>query len=342
MNYDVVVVGAGLFGCTVARRCADAGKRVLVLEASDEIGGNCFIESDGTHRHGPHLFHTNSKEAWNWMARFQPWHQYQHRVLSLVDSVPVSVPFCMHTFRHFWGCTTIREARHIIEKETSPYRRPHYTNAEAYGLGNFGPTLYEKMIMPYTVKQWGLDPADVPASVIARIPLRFSWDDRYFTDEYQGVMDYGAACRAMLDGIDVKLREPLLPDEALKMGKQLVWSGRLDAFLRDPLPYRSLTFRVDGSHDDLGIGQLNTPSIDVTHTRIVQARHFGLHPRCPTTVFEYPTDEGHPYYPVEDRRAEEARKIAESRGVILGGRLGSHQYFNMDQVICQALKKAPV
>lgn len=334
--YDFTVVGAGIFGCTFARVAAETGFKVLLLEKSGVVAGNCYIAPDGRHVHGPHLFHTNDAVVWQFVNRFGDFNSYQHRVKTVAaDGAVYTVPFCMSTFQEMWGCATIAEAREQVKAQLVPCAHP--TNFEEYALANFGRDLYEVLLEGYTTKQWGRHPRTVPASVAARIPIRYSWDDRYFTDKYQGVCDYTKMCANMVSHQNIELKL-CTPFDGQWSGR-LVWSGRLENLYPDlpPLRYRGLFFRTERltSENDLGIGQMNYAHTSPTFTRAVAPYYFGQ--KCDYITYETPDDHSlHPYYPDGGDLAPYIER-AKAGGVILGGRLGSHRYQNMDQTVAQAM-----
>jgi UDP-galactopyranose mutase len=340
--YDFLIVGAGLFGAVCARELTDQGKRVLVIEKRDHIAGNCYDETvDGIrmNRYGGHIFHTRSRRIWEYASRFTAWRQYEHRVKVSHKNRVYSFPVNLMTLHQIYGITTVGEARELMEQ-------PKVTKH-----------LFDTFFDGYTRKQWGMDPADVPGGVLDRIPYRLTWDDRYFDDDYQGlpVDGYTAWIGRMLDGIPVYTQaEYLLDREAWdREAKQTIYSGPLDTlyrFDRGRLEYRSLSFetmKIDREYYQ-GCATMNYTGIETPWTRIMEWKCFNP-VNVPHTLItrEYPRphDAGRePYYPVRTKmnvkRYQEYRERAESEGLIVGGRLGSFQYLNMDQVIGQALATA--
>lgn len=336
MTTDYLVVGAGLFGATCARVLADAGKSVQVIERRDHIAGNCFDENYGgcyVNRYGGHIFHTNSRRIWDFLGRFTEWRQYEHRVKAWHDGKLYSFPPNLMTF-------------------------------EQMGL-HPGPVaeqaIRDTFFVGYTAKQWGKPIAEVPPSVIKRIPIRYNYDDRYFGDRYQGMPEQGYTRMVgrMLDGIPVELGADFVSDVDYwrrKAGK-VIYSGRLDELFqhsRGSLEYRSLEHQTEtyGTDDYQGCATVNFSDASIRFTRIMEWKHFGWRgvPKGETVITtEYPQawegGRNEPFYPVEDdanlaRQAAYASDAAALKWLRYGGRLGSHKYWNMDQVVAQAIAVA--
>ncbi len=355
--YDYVVVGAGPFGCTFARLAAEAGRHVLLVDRRDGVGGNCatrLVEGIHVHEYGPHQFHTSSREVWDWVNRFAEFNSYQAHVAARVEAGDLySFPLNLWTFRELWGTQTWFDAKERIEA-TKEYGQPQDT-VEGWCLANIGRELYELFIEGYTRKQWRRDPAELPASLVRRLPVRSTFDARYFSDRYQGIplSGYTRLFENMIDGprIDTLLAHDFFEDRRLfeKLARTVVYSGKVDALLDyrfGDLEYRTLRFEhqtLEGDHQ--GIAIVNDTSASRLWTRTVEHKHFvgGSHSKTVVTR-EYPeafTRDAEPYYPVFDD--ENQRRYARYREAalglpkyVLGGRLGTYQYLDMHQVIAQA------
>jgi UDP-galactopyranose mutase len=352
---DYLVAGAGLYGSVFGRTVAEQGRKVLVIDRRAHPGGNIWsyeLEGIQVHSYGPHAFHTNSPEIWNYVNRFAEFNGYRHKVKANFRGKIYSLPFNMATFHQFWGVTTPAEAQKVLKRKQRKIEKPR--NMEEWAVANVGREIYESLIYGYTKKQWRREPKDLPASILRRIPVRFDWNDDYHNDAYQGVpiKGYGHLIENVLDGLDFKnLTE--LESGWEKYAKKLVYSGSLDelfGYKHGLLEYRSLDFLteiVDG--DFQGCTQMNYTSDDVPYTRIVEAKHFvGLKSKKSVITYEYPK-EWHPeaqrYYPINDRKNNAVfekykKEAAKHDNIIYGGRLGSFRYMDMDQVIASALHDA--
>lgn len=358
MGFDVCVVGAGFAGSVIAERLAnEAGKRVLVLDRRDHIGGNAYDEQDAAgiliHRYGPHIFHTNSLEIFTYLSRFTAWRPYEHRVLAQVRDQLVPIPINRTTVNRLFGLDlrTDEEVQRFYEERAEPITQRR--TSEDVVVGTVGRELYELFFRGYTRKQWGLDPSQLDASVTARVPTRTNTDDRYFTDRYQAMPrdGYTAMFRRMLDHPRIEVRTGVdfhaIRDQ-LDYG-ELVYTGPVDAYFDHrfgKLPYRSLRFEFETLPQEqvLPVGTVNEPDeTAVPYTRTTEFKHLTgqVHPQT-TIVREYPTAEGDPYYPIpRPENAERYRQYealaAETPGVWFVGRLATYKYYNMDQVTGQAL-----
>lgn len=352
MRYNALIVGAGLYGATVARTLLDAGWRVLVIERREHVAGNCYDEvADGqlVSRFGGHIFHTADARLWAYVQRFGAWRATAHTVLAEVGRRVLSFPINLMTLHQLWGVTTEAEARAEVERRRLPQPDPH-ASMEAWCLHTIGPELYETFIRGYTTKQWGRSPAALPASIVRRLPVRYTWDARYFSDPFEGVPvdGYTALVERMLDGADVYLGVDYLANRARwdAYAPVTVYSGPLDALYGHcygPLAYRSLTFAYQ-TGASLGVPTLNAPGLDVPHTRRVDfaAIRREAHP-AHVVMTETPAAEGEPMYPVRDaanaaRHAEYEALAAKEPRLLVGGRLGAYSYLDMHQAIAMGLK----
>ena len=357
MSYDVVVVGAGFAGSVVAERLAsEAGKRVLVVDRRDHIGGNAYDELDDAgiliHRYGPHIFHTNSAEIHSYLSRFTDWLPYEHRVLASVRGQLLPIPINRTTVNRLYGLDlrTDAEVERFYAERAEPGRRK---TSEDVVVGAVGRELYELFFRGYTRKQWGLDPSQLDASVTARVPTRTNDDDRYFTDRFQAMPadGYTAMFERMLAHPRIEVRTGV-EFEAVRETvdyDQLVYTGPIDEYFGyrfGRLPYRSLRFEFE----TLPIrrfqptGTVNYPDEhEVPWTRITEFKHLtGQRHASTTIVREFPVATGDPYYPIprpaNAARYERYRQLADATpGLVLVGRLASYRYYNMDQVVGQAL-----
>ncbi len=361
MGVDYVIVGTGLFGSVFARRVAEAGYSVLLVDRRTHIGGNCYsqrVDGVDVHCYGPHIFHTDNERVWRFVNRFARFNQYRHRGVVRSGDRLFSFPINLLTLQQLWGVTTPEEAQLRLASKREPIDRPG--NLEEWALSQVGRELYEMFIRGYTIKQWGRDPRELPMSILRRIPVRLTWDDSYFDDLYQGIPidGYTRLFENLLDHplIEVETRIDFFAhrNELASMGRRLVYSGKIDEFFNyrfGALDYRSLRFETERLNGDFqGAATVNYADVERPYTRIVEHKHFALQ-KCQRTVItrEYPqTYEpgGEAFYPIGDARnlarLKRYRVLARSEApsVVFGGRLGSYQYFDMHQVIAQALHEA--
>jgi UDP-galactopyranose mutase len=366
MRPNILVVGAGLSGATIAERCAAAGANVVVIEKRGHIGGNCYDEIDATtgirvNRYGAHLFHTNDEEVWNYVQRFGEWVRWEHRVVADVSGTLVPVPVNCTTVNSLFEAAIHTEAGMADWLATAQIPCASPKNSEEVALSRVGGPLYELLFRPYTWKQWGKEPAELEPEVLARIPVRPNFDPRYFTDKFQALPKFGYTeiVRKMLDHprISVRLNSAWenFQSSAEFSPDQIVFTGPIDTFFADvglpKLEYRSIDFewtRIPNCGFYQPNSVVNYPDPLNPYTRCVEYKHF-LHQQSDWTIIsrERTCDDGEPYYPVptEANRelykkyaelALEARKGAGAT-VHFIGRLASYKYFNMDQAIRAAL-----
>lgn len=354
--FDYLIVGAGFAGSVLAERlAADAGKQVLICDVRPHIGGNAYdhYNDDGilVHKYGPHIFHTNSRDVFDYLSRFTPWRPYQHRVKASVDGQLVPMPINLDTINQIFGLRlSTFEVEGFLASLAEP--REHIRTAEDVVVSKVGRELYQKFFRGYTRKQWGLDPSELDASVTARVPTRTNRDDRYFTDTYQAMPLHGYTrmFERMLvhPNIKVLLNTDYRAIVDVIPFREMIYTGPIDAFFDERfgrLPYRSLKF-VHETHDTPVYQQapvINYPN-DEAYTRVTEFKYLTgqEHPRT-SIVYEYPQAEGDPYYPVprpENTQVyEQYKALAEATpGVHFVGRLATYKYYNMDQVVAQALK----
>jgi len=360
-KYDVMIVGAGISGCAVAERYANLlNKKVLIIEKRDHIGGNCYdyINEIGIliPKYGPHFFHTNDTDVWNYVSQFTEWREYEHRVLSFVDSKLVPVPVNIKTVNDLFDLNmkTGKEMVEWLDLNSTKIENPK--NSEEAAMSKVGKILYEKLFKFYTKKQWDMWPAELDAEVMNRIPVRISFDDRYFSDKYQAMPKegYTKLFEKMLNNKNIEVR--LNTDygevkDSIEVFKKIFFTGPIDGFfgynLGEKLQYRSLRFEFETIDREYYQSQttINYPSLNVPYTRITEPKYSTGQKSSRTTIIkEYPTWEGEPYYPVPSKRNQdlykeyqkEAEKL-ESKGIYFVGRLANYKYFNMDQAFKNAL-----
>jgi UDP-galactopyranose mutase len=354
--FDYLIVGAGFAGSVLAERLASQlDKRVLVVDKRAHIAGNMYDHYDDAgllvHKYGPHIFHTNSRDVFDYLSHFTAWRPYEHRVLASVDGQRVPIPINLDTVNRLYGLSlTALELADFFAARAEPCAQPR--TSEDVVVGKVGRELYEKFFRGYTRKQWGLDPSELDASVTARVPTRTNRDDRYFTDTYQAMPLHGYTrlFERLLNHpqISVMLNTDYREIAGLIPHRDLIYSGPIDAFFEyryGKLPYRSLEFRFE-THDRPNVqpvGTVNYPN-EHPYTRSTEFKFLTgqEHPKT-SIVYEIPRAEGDPYYPVP--RPENAALYrrykalaAATPGVRFVGRLGTYQYYNMDQVVAQALK----
>jgi UDP-galactopyranose mutase len=356
-QYDVMVVGAGFAGAVMAERlAAGSNKRVLVVDRRPHVGGNAYdvLNEDGifVHRYGPHIFHTNSQDIIEYLSRFTEWRAYEHRVLASVDGMLVPIPINRITLNKLYqlDLKSDEEAAAFLDSRAEPVEIVQ-TSADVV-ISAVGPELYEKFFRGYTRKQWGMDPSELDKAVTARVPTRTNTDDRYFTDSFQAMPAQGftAMFERMLDhpNIDLLLGVDYGEARAAYPHDHLVFTGPIDEYFGyrfGKLPYRSLQFQHETLDQEWfqSVAVVNYPSEDVPYTRVTEYKHLTGQTAAKTSLtYEYPSAEGDPYYPIP--RAEnqalfkryEALAIAQS-DVTFVGRLATYRYYNMDQVVGQAL-----
>lgn len=353
--FDYLIVGAGFAGATMAERLAAHGdKRVLICDKRPHIGGNAFdcYDEHGIliHKYGPHIFHTNSAEVFNYLSRFTQWRPYQHRVRASVDGQMVPIPINLDTINQLYGTAfTSLELEDFFASVAEP-RQPLKTSEDVI-VNRVGRELYEKFFRNYTRKQWGLDPSELDASVTARVPVRTNRDDRYFTDTYQSMPLHGYTrmFEKMLahPNIHVLTNSDYRDIKALVPHQHLIYTGPVDEYFDyrfGKLPYRSLRFQWEtrDTPQAQAAPVINHPN-DHLYTRVTEFKYLSgqEHPKT-TLVYEYPTDVGDPYYPVPTAANaalySQYQALAEATPEVqFLGRLGTYKYYNMDQVVAQAL-----
>ena len=352
--FDDLIVGAGFAGGVLAERLANMGRKVLIVDKRAHIGGNAFDKFDDAgiliHPYGPHIFHTNSSEVFDYLSRFTAWRPYQHRVLASVDGQELPIPINLDTVNRMYNLNLSSfELEAFFERVAE--KREKILTSEDVVIAKVGRELYEKFFRGYTRKQWALDPSELDASVTARVPTRTNRDDRYFTDTYQAMPLHGYTrmFEKMLAHPNIKVMTQTDYREIMDFVpfSRMIYTGPIDAFFDckfGKLPYRSLEFRHQTLAQDQyqKVGTVNYPN-DYQYTRISEFKHITGQTHSSTSiVFEYPQAEGDPYYPIPRpenkalyKRYEEAANLEQK--VVFVGRLATYQYYNMDQVVAQAL-----
>lgn len=357
-QYDYLVVGAGLSGAVFANAAKQAGKSVLVIDRREHIAGNVYTEEvDGinVHKYGAHIFHTSRKDVWNYVNRFAEFNNYINSPIANYHGKMYNMPFNMNTFCKIWpDVVTPADARAKIAEQVAQENISNPENLEEQALSLVGRDIFETLVKGYTEKQWGRDCKDLPASIIKRLPCRFTFDNNYFNDRYQGIPvgGYTKMVERMLDGIEVHcgVEYADLIANRPDVASRIIYCGPIDAYFNyelGHLEYRSLRFETEAldESDHQGVAVVNYTAREVPYTRIIEHKHFEFGTQ-PTTIItrEYPADwkpGDEPYYPINDARNEDLYKkyseLAEQEGdVVFAGRLGGYKYYDMDKAIAAA------
>ena len=358
MNYDYLIVGAGLYGAIFARELTDAGKKVLVIDKRDHVAGNIYTESvEGinVHKYGAHIFHTNDKRAWEYVTRFADFNRYTNSPVANYKGELYSLPFNMYTFNKMWGVVTPDEAAAKIEEQRKAAGITEPKNLEEQAISLVGTDIYEKLIKGYTQKQWGRPCTELPSFIIKRLPVRLTFDNNYFNALYQGIPmgGYTKMIENMLEGIEVKLGVDFLEnrEELSKIAAKIVYTGPIDAYFDyklGTLEYRSVRFETEllDMPNFQGNAVVNYTDAETPYTRIIEHKFFEFGTQEKTVISREYSSEwkrgDEPYYPVNDDKNgalyQEYKKLADNEGnVIFGGRLGEYKYYDMDAVVIRAL-----
>jgi UDP-galactopyranose mutase len=359
MKYDYLIVGSGLYGAVCAYELTKAGKKCLVIEKRPNIGGNIYtenVEGINVHKYGAHIFHTSDKKIWDYINQFAEFNNYINQPVARYKNECYNMPFNMNTFTKLWSDVfTPAEAKAKIESERAESYVENPSNLEEQAINLVGKTIYEKLIKGYTEKQWGRKCNELPAFIIKRLPVRFTFDNNYFNDRYQGIPvgGYTKIIEKMLEGVEVKLNCDFFDDKEkyLSMAKKVIYTGAIDRYYDycfGALEYRSVRFETEVLDTDnyQGNAVINYTSSDVPFTRIIEHKHFEFGKQEKTVISrEYSStwkkgDE--PYYPVNDEKNntlyQKYKALSEKdKNVIFGGRLGQYKYFDMHVVIANAL-----
>ena len=368
MKYDYLIVGAGLFGAVFAREARKKGKRCLVIDKRQEIAGNIYTEEKAgiqVHKYGAHIFHTSNKKVWEYVQQFAEFNHYVNSPVAVYKDELYNLPFNMNTFSKMWGIQTPAQAKEKIASQIANLHITEPQNLEEQALSLVGPDVYEKLIKGYTEKQWGRDCKDLPAFIIKRLPLRFIYDNNYFTDPYQGIPKggYTQIVEKLLTDIPVKLGisyKDFLQENAAKGAEadsfeKVLYTGMIDEYFDyclGELQYRSLKFEEEflpGEANYQGNAVVNFTEREVPYTRIIEHKHFEFGTQPDTVITrEYPAEwkrGDEPYYPVNDERnntlfAKYEELAQKEKNVLFGGRLGQYRYYDMEKVIDAALQMA--
>jgi UDP-galactopyranose mutase len=360
-KYDYVVVGAGLFGATFAHQARQAGKRCLVIDKRAHKGGNIYckdVEGINVHYYGAHIFHTNDKPIWDFVNSFVEFNRYTNSPVANHEGKLYNLPFNMNTFYQLWGVITPEEAQAKIQEQIASLGITEPRNLEEQALMLVGSDIYEKLIKGYTEKQWGRSATELPAFIIKRLPVRFTFDNNYFNDKYQGIPigGYNKLADGLLEGIDVRLDTDFFKDRDYfrSIADKIVYTGPLDEYYDyrfGELEYRSLRFEHQTLEKEnfQGNAVVNYTERDIPYTRIIEHKHFEFGTQKHTVItYEYPANWQRgmePYYPMNDekntKRYKQYSELAEQESnVLFGGRLAEYRYYDMHQVIGSALAKA--
>ena len=359
-KYDYLIVGAGIFGSIFAYEAKKRGKKSLVIDKRSHVAGNMYtenIEGINVHRYGAHIFHTNSKDVWDYINQFAEFNRYTNAPVAIYKNELYNLPFNMNTFNKMWGVTTPAQAKEKIEHERKNSNIEKPKNLEEQAISLVGKDIYEKLIKGYTEKQWGRDAKDLPSFIINRLPVRFTYDNNYFNDKYQGIPigGYTQIIEKMLLDVEVELNVDYFDcrEHYDSIAGKIVFTGMIDEYYEykyGVLDYRSLKFE----HEKLNVSNyqgnavVNYTERKIPYTRIIEHKHFEYGDQKDTVITkEYPaswTKGDEPYYPINnDKNNELYRKYKEladeEENVIFGGRLAEYKYYDMHQVIAAALIK---
>lgn len=360
MKYDYLIAGAGLFGSVFAYEAKKRGKKCLVVDRRNHTGGNIYCEQqDGIniHKYGAHIFHTSNKKVWDYVNQFAEFNNYINSPVANYNGEIYNLPFNMNTFSKMWGVSTPQQAEAIInEQKKVIVREPQ--NLEEQAISLVGTDIYTKLIKGYTEKQWGRKCTELPAFIIKRLPVRYTYDNNYFNDKYQGIPigGYNKIIEKMLEDIDVELNcdYNICFDKDQKIAEKVIYTGAIDEYFNyelGHLEYRGLKFETERLEQEnyQGVAVMNFTDSETPYTRIIEHKHFEFGKQLVTYITrEYPQDwklGEEAYYPVNDDKNQQLyakyKELADKeKNVIFGGRLGEYKYYDMDKVIESALSLA--
>lgn len=359
MKYDYLIVGAGLFGAVFAYEMKKIGKKCLIIEKRNHIGGNIYTELEeniNVHKYGAHIFHTNNKEVWEYINQFSEFNRFTNSPIANYNGELYNLPFNMNTFYQMWGVKTPEEAKVKIEEQKAESHIKNPKNLEEQAISLIGKDIYEKLVKGYTEKQWGRKCNELPSFIIKRLPVRFTYDNNYFDDSYQGIPigGYTKIIEKMLENIEVKLNTNFFDEKDywLNVADKIIFTGMIDEYYDycyGELEYRGLNFEFETLNIEnyQGNAVINYTDSKTPYTRIIEHKHFE-NSKSPKTIItkEYPkswTKGEEAYYPMNDKKNTQLfnkyLKLSEKeKKVIFGGRLGMYKYFDMWQVIDESLK----
>jgi len=353
-----LLVGCGLFSATFAQQCIEHNQKVLIVEKRNHIAGNCYtrkVDTIDVHEYGPHIFHTNNDDIWNYVNRFATFNNFINKPKISHNDDIYSFPINLMTLYQMWGVKTPEEARDKLESVKIHNDNPQ--NLEEWILSQVGEEIYHTFVYGYTKKQWNTEPKDLPSFIIKRLPIRLNYDDNYYFDKYQGIPTngYTEMIQNMLGDSHVILNTDYFTNKSFfdSLAKTIVYTGPIDKYFEyeyGKLNYRSLRFehKVLPTDDFQGNAIINYTNYDIPHTRIIEHKHFNHHQTAITAISkEYPQDfdgNNEPYYPINNSEnnaiAEKYRQLSkDAKNIIFGGRLAEYKYYDMHQVIGSALKK---
>lgn len=359
MKYDYLIVGSGLFGAVCACELTKKNKKCLVIDKRNHIGGNIYtenVEDINVHKYGAHIFHTSNKKIWDYINNFAEFNRYTNSPIARYKDEVYNLPFNMNTFSKLWGVFTPDEARKRIQNELQEVNITEPKNLEEQAIKLVGKTIYEKLVKGYTEKQWGMKATELPSFIIKRLPVRFTYDNNYFNDKYQGIPigGYTQIIEKMLEGIDVRLNCNYFDNiqELNSISEKIIYTGPIDQYYDycfGELEYRSVRFETEvlDIENYQGNAVVNYTEYEIPYTRIIEHKHFEYGTQPKTVISrEYSdkwTKEKEPYYPINNdfnnSLYSKYKTLADKdEKVIFGGRLGQYKYFDMDKVIEEALK----
>ena len=359
-KFDFLIVGAGLYGAVFAHEAKKRGKKCLIIDKRNHIAGNVYtdkIEGINVHKYGAHIFHTNNKEVWDYVNNFAEFNRYTNSPIANYNGEIYNLPFNMNTFNKMWGVITPEEAKEKIRKQCSENYVDNPKNLEEQAISLVGKDIYEKLIKGYTEKQWGRPCNELPAFIIKRLPVRFTYDNNYFNATYQGIPigGYTAMIEKMIDGVEVILNTDYLEnkDKWNSIADKVIYTGCIDSYFEyklGVLQYRSVHFENEilDIENFQGNAVVNYTDVKTPYTRIIEHKHFEFGNQQNTIITKEYSKEWNkgdePYYPINNSRNSELylkyKELAKTEeNVIFGGRLGEYRYYDMDQVIKSALDK---
>ncbi len=357
-KYDYLIVGTGLYGSIFAYEMTKQGKKCLVIDKRSHIGGNIYteeIEGINIHKYGAHIFHTSNKKVWEYINQFCEFNNYINSPLANYKGEIYNLPFNMNTFNKLWGVVTPKKAKEKIEQQKQEYNIKEPKNLEEQAISLIGKDIYKKLIKGYTEKQWGRDAKELPAFIIKRLPVRFTYDNNYFNDRYQGIPigGYTKIIEKMLVGIEIQLNTNFFDNREYfeNIAEKIVFTGMIDEFYNykfGKLEYRSLRFETESLDEEnyQGNAVVNYTEREIPYTRIIEHKHFEYGQQKKTIITrEYPMEwknGDEPYYPVNNEKNNKLylkyKELAnKEEKVIFGGRLGEYKYYDMDKVIEKVL-----
>lgn len=358
-KYDLLIVGSGLFGSVYAHEAKKIGKKCLIIDKRNHAGGNVYcekIEDINVHKYGAHIFHTNDKEIWDYVNQFATFNNYINSPVSISKGKLYNLPFNMNTFYQLWGCLTPDEAKEKVQEQIDQFGFEEPNNLEEQALSLVGKDIYETLIKGYTEKQWGRKASNLPAFIIKRLPIRFTFDNNYFNDRYQGIPigGYNKIIEGLIEGIDIELNCNFFNNRLYfeSLAENIVFTGKIDEYFGyefGQLEYRSLKFEneIVNTNNFQGNAVVNYNDSNVPFTRIIEHKHFefGKQPKTVITR-EFPENWGvekEAFYPINDVKNqkiyEKYKEKAEQTNVLFGGRLAEYKYYDMHQIIASALTK---